>query len=97
MIVQTTVWLTWVVGERYVDSSCPYARWDAELKVIVDAARCTGHGRCHATASEIYRLDDDGYCALREFDVPDGLDEAAVAGADNCPERAITVVRAVGS
>lgn len=62
------------------------------MRVIVDAGLCSGHGRCAAVAPDVYRLDADGYNRMGEVEVPPGLEPAARAGADNCPERAITVI-----
>jgi ferredoxin len=64
------------------------------MRVQVDRSRCQGHARCWAEASELYRLDDDGYSAVDDVEVPPGLEEAARRGADACPERAIAIVEA---
>jgi ferredoxin len=61
------------------------------VKIVVDPAVCTGHGRCWSLAGEVYEADDDGYCATRSLDVPPELEQAARTGARNCPERAITI------
>jgi ferredoxin len=62
------------------------------MKISVDAARCTGHGRCYTLGPRVYDADDDGYCATRELDVPPELEDEARSGVRSCPERAITVV-----
>jgi ferredoxin len=59
--------------------------------VQVDGDLCTGHGRCYALAPEVFGADDFGHCEVLVADVPPDLEAAARAGADNCPERAITV------
>ena len=61
------------------------------MRAIVDTGKCVGHARCNATAPEIYELDDDGYVVAPGSDVPAALENAARAGADACPERALTV------
>lgn len=61
------------------------------MKVIVNAAACTGHARCNALAPEVYEVDDDGFNAVTELEVPVDLEAAAQRGAQACPERAITV------
>ena len=61
------------------------------MRISVDRAICSGHGRCAAVAPSVYWLDDDGYCGVTELDVPPGEEDAARSGANNCPERAITV------
>jgi ferredoxin len=62
------------------------------MKIRIDKARCVGHARCAAVAPEIYELDDDGYIAVDEIDVPAGKEDIARRGARACPERVITVV-----
>ena len=63
------------------------------MKLAVDQERCQGHGRCHATAPELFGLDDLGYSVLlaEAGEVPNALAEAAARAAAGCPERAITV------
>lgn len=60
------------------------------MKVTVDHVACTGHGRCFVLAPEVFDSDDDGYCVIRNEDVPVALEAAALKGQANCPERAIT-------
>jgi ferredoxin len=62
------------------------------MKIRIDKARCVGHARCAAVAPEIFELDDDGYIAVEEIDVPEGQEAIARRGARACPERIITVV-----
>jgi ferredoxin len=62
------------------------------MRIVVDHDLCSGHGRCAAVASQVYVLDENGFSAVNELDVPAHLHEAAQAGANNCPERAITVI-----
>ncbi|MDO8389859.1 MAG: ferredoxin [Actinomycetota bacterium] len=62
------------------------------MKIIVDNAACSGHGRCAALAPSVYVLDDRGYNAMNETEVAPGDEAAARVGASNCPERAITLV-----
>jgi ferredoxin len=61
------------------------------MKIRIDKAACVGNARCAAVAPEIYKLDDDGYIAVAEIDVPAGLEEKARRGARACPERIIVV------
>jgi ferredoxin len=64
------------------------------MKVSIDGALCTGHGRCAVLADEVYELDDDGYNARRGsvVAVPAEHESQARFGAENCPERAIEIV-----
>ena len=61
------------------------------MRVTVAADVCTGHGRCYALAPEVFGPDDFGHCEIL-VEAPDGaLAEQARLGAENCPERAITI------
>ncbi|HLM06233.1 MAG TPA: ferredoxin [Blastococcus sp.] len=62
------------------------------MKIVVDKARCSGHARCAAAGPDLYELDDLGYNALTELEVPAGMEKQAQDGAAACPERAITLV-----
>jgi ferredoxin len=62
------------------------------VKITVDSEVCTGHGRCYVLAPDVFAADDYGHCVLLH-DVVDGgeLEQQARIGAENCPERAITL------
>jgi ferredoxin len=62
------------------------------VKVRVDDAACEGHGRCYALAPDVFEADDHGHCiVVLPEPATDDSRAAARRGADNCPERAITV------
>jgi ferredoxin len=61
------------------------------LKVRVDSGLCVGHGRCYALAPEVFAPDDFGHCEILVEEVEGALADQARLGAENCPERAITV------
>lgn len=61
------------------------------MKIRVDKERCSGHARCWAEAPELYEIDEVGYSAIDELDVPPGMEDVARRGANACPERAITI------
>jgi len=62
------------------------------MRIVLDPEACTGHGRCYALAPDVYDADDEGHCVVRILgDVPDDLAAGARAGADNCPEHALTL------
>lgn len=61
------------------------------MKIRINKAGCVGHARCAAVAGEIYLLDDDGYIAQEEIDVPPGKEALARRGARACPERIIKI------
>jgi ferredoxin len=61
------------------------------MKIRIDKARCVGNARCAAVAGDLYPLDDEGYIAVAEIDVPPGSEDLARRGARACPERIIVV------
>jgi ferredoxin len=65
------------------------------VKIVLDSAKCQGHGRCYALSPTVFDSDDEGYAKLllERGDVPPELESAAQLAADNCPEYAITVER----
>jgi ferredoxin len=67
------------------------------MKVTIDFDRCSGQGRCYVVASEVYQSDSDGFNKDRgcTIEVPPGCEEAALLGAQTCPEKAIDVVNDV--
>jgi ferredoxin len=62
------------------------------VKIRVDEAACTGHGRCYALAPEIFEPDDQGHTIARFTDIPDELCDKARNAIENCPERALSIV-----
>lgn len=64
------------------------------MRLRVDAARCTGHGRCYTLSPELLECDDNGYVTVKgdEVDVPDGLEDAARRARGSCPEDAIALI-----
>jgi ferredoxin len=61
------------------------------VKVRVDPDLCVGHGRCYVLAPDVFGADDFGHCEIVLDQVDGALAEQARVGAENCPERAITV------
>ena len=62
------------------------------MRVHVDQERCEGHGRCYATAPEVFVADDIGNGhEIGDGQVPPELEQKARLGAANCPERAVIV------
>ena len=62
------------------------------MRVHIDPKRCQGHGRCYATAPEIFFPDElgDGR-ELRDGTIPAELERTARLAVANCPEQAITI------
>ena len=61
------------------------------MKLSVDAARCTGHGRCYSLAPAVFGEDDHGRCVLRLIEVPPEHQRAARIAVANCPEDALEI------
>lgn len=61
------------------------------MKIRIDKAACVGNARCAAVAEELFPLDENGYIAVDEIDVPPGKEELARRGAKACPERIIVI------
>ncbi|MFC9555249.1 ferredoxin [Rhodococcus sp. NPDC056960] len=63
------------------------------MKLRIDGALCTGHGRCYSIAPDVYTPDDDGFSENRdvEREVLPQHEESARIGAQSCPEGAITL------
>lgn len=62
------------------------------MQVVIDTARCAGHGVCEALRPDIFELGDDGLAHLLvdEVDEADRRDlEDAVR---QCPEQALRLV-----
>ena len=61
------------------------------MKLAVDLARCTGHGRCYTLAPSVFDADEEGHCVLRSAEVPSAHEREARAAVANCPEDAIFI------
>ncbi len=64
------------------------------MKLLIDKKACVGNARCAAISEELFPLDEDGYIAVTEVDVPPGMEALASRGARACPERIIEVIEA---
>lgn len=61
------------------------------MRIRIDKSACVGNARCAAVAPDLFPLDDDGYIAVEEIEVPPGKEEQARKGARACPERIIII------
>ena len=64
------------------------------VKVTIDSALCTGHGRCYSLSPTVFDSDDDGNGHVIVDDIDDGDDTqlaAARIAVANCPEQAISI------
>ncbi|HUA46826.1 MAG TPA: ferredoxin [Solirubrobacteraceae bacterium] len=64
------------------------------MKLVVDDAVCSGHGRCYRLAPDILSYDEEGYVAGRgePIDFPGERRELAVEIVGTCPEQAILLI-----
>ncbi|NIL85869.1 hypothetical protein CH281_18805 [Rhodococcus sp. 06-221-2] len=63
------------------------------MKIVVENAKCQGHGRCYTEAPAVYSSDEIGYIAQEgSNEVAPGHEPQARIGAGACPEAAIRVV-----
>jgi ferredoxin len=62
------------------------------MRVRVDVDLCQGHGRCYATAPDVFAPDDLGNGReVGDGTVPTGMESQAKLATANCPERAIVL------
>lgn len=61
------------------------------MKIRIDKSACVGNARCAAVSAELFPLDDDGYIAVEEVEVPDGMEDLARRGARACPEKIVVI------
>ncbi len=62
------------------------------MKIRIDKSACVGNARCWAVSEVLFPLDADGYIAVEEVEVPEGMEDLARRGARACPERVIQIV-----
>ena len=64
------------------------------MKLVIDEAKCSGHGRCYTVSPDLLDADDEGFVTARgsTVDVPASLVAAARLAAESCPEEAITAI-----
>ena len=62
------------------------------MKIRIDKSHCVGNARCEAVSDVLFPLDEDGYIAVTEIDVPAGMEDVARRGARACPERVIEII-----
>jgi ferredoxin len=62
------------------------------MRVRVDPELCQGHGRCYATAPELFEPDDIGNGhEIGDGAVPADFEHKARVAVANCPEQAIEI------
>jgi ferredoxin len=64
------------------------------MKIRVSRLECAGHGQCALVNPTLFPLDDEGFSAIDELDVPAELEDDARRGVQNCPSQAISIIEA---
>jgi len=67
------------------------------MKIRIDKAACVGNARCAAISQLLFPLDESGYIAVEDVDVPPGMEALARRGARACPEKVITIIEDDGA
>jgi len=62
------------------------------MKIRIDREACVGNARCAAVSEELFKLDEEGYIAVTEVEVPPELESLARRGARACPEKIIEII-----
>ena len=64
------------------------------VKLIIDDAVCTGHGRCYRLAPGLLSADDEGYVTVRGEPIPfpEAQRDLAEEIVGSCPEQAISLI-----
>lgn len=62
------------------------------VKVVVDHDLCEGHGRCAASAPEIFELQDDDQSYVLIAHLSDDLRPKAERAVQLCPRQAISLI-----
>ncbi|MCW2607397.1 MAG: ferredoxin [Frankiales bacterium] len=63
------------------------------LTVKIEREKCCGYGICAEICPSVYKLDEAGFVYIDSDQVSAADEEAAIEGAEACPELAIEVVR----
>jgi ferredoxin len=61
------------------------------MRLWIDTAICTGHGRCYSLVPELFETDDSGYGIVTCEEIDESQVERARSAVQNCPEHAIRI------
>lgn len=61
------------------------------MRVLVQAERCQGHGRCFIECPQVFGSDAEGFATVAIAEPGAELTSAVRRAADSCPERAISI------
>ena len=66
-------------------------RYASAVRIVLDAERCTGHGRCYSLAPHVFDSDDEGHSVVLADEVPAEYLAEAKQAVDACPESCISL------
>ncbi|UGS36671.1 ferredoxin [Capillimicrobium parvum] len=61
------------------------------MKIVLDRARCEGHGLCEEAAPDLMHLDDDGELVIDREEITEAELAAANAAVRVCPVAALRI------
>lgn len=65
------------------------------MKVLFDATKCSGYGRCAEVCPSVFEMGEFGYASvLGDGTVPAGDEDKAKQAIAECPEKAISLAAA---
>jgi ferredoxin len=62
------------------------------FRVVVDPARCQGHGKCMLDCPDVFDSDDQGFATVADSHIDDSLREQVQKAVEGCPEFAISLI-----
>jgi ferredoxin len=61
------------------------------MRIVLDADKCVGHGRCYTLAPRLFDADDRGHCLILQAEPGPAEEADARSAVGNCPERALSL------
>lgn len=61
------------------------------MKVVLDAAKCVGHGRCEAAVPTVFEVNDEGFVTIHDDAIADADPVEIRAAVAACPSEALTI------
>ncbi|ORB32578.1 ferredoxin [Mycolicibacterium parafortuitum] len=62
------------------------------MKVVVDLAKCTGHGICESIAEDVFEVQDDGTLVIHGAERPGSDRDRMRQAVTQCPAAALTLL-----
>ena len=61
------------------------------MKVVVDLAKCTGHGICESIADDVFEVQDDGTLVIHDSERPESDRDRMRQAVTQCPAAALNL------